>query len=85
MNPLLKNPILRKIIRFFRPADSNANAVTDMYSRFEAIAAEQELEQKELSEKAAKLQKRADHAESERSKANLAATNIQRMLTKEED
>lgn len=55
MNPLLKNPILRKIIRFFRPADTNSNAVTDMYSRFEAIAAEQELEQAELAAKAAKL------------------------------
>lgn len=85
MNPLLKHPVLRKIIRFFRPADNNANAVTDMYSRFEAIAAEQELEQKELEAKAQKLQKRADHAESERSKATLAAINIQNMLTKEEE
>lgn len=85
MNPLLKNPFLRKIIRFFCPADTNEDAVTQMYSRFEAIAAEQELEQKELATKAAKLQERADHAESERNKANLAAINIQKMLTNKED
>lgn len=85
MNPLLKNPILRKIIRFFRPADTNSNAVTEMYSRFEAIAAEQALEQSELEAKAAKIQAKATRAKTEQVKAALAAKNIHAMLTKEED
>lgn len=84
MNPLLKNSILRKIIRFFRPADTNDNAVTEMYSRFEAIAEEQALEQKEYEAKAKKIQAKATHAKVEKARADLAVKNIHATLTKED-